>query len=107
MGAIDPLVWCRLVLTCGPRGMVGRFYIVNHYVLLHVLLYTKYRSCRFKVSKVFLKLFPLYSKTMESKDPGGLANLEPRGMVSMINIGDHQTLLYTKYISLWLWNRRF
>ena len=36
---------------------------------------------------------------MEAKDPAGLANLEPRGMVGMIYVGDHQTLLYTKYIS--------
>ena len=33
---------------------------------------------------------------MEAKDPEGLANLEPR---SMIYVGDHQTLLYTKNIS--------
>ena len=35
-----------------------------------------------------------------AKDTEGLANLEPRpGMVDMIYVGDHQTLLYTKYIS--------
>ena len=45
----------------------------------------------------FKKLFP--SKSMEAKDPEGLVNLEPRGMVGMIYVGDHQTLLYTKYIS--------
>ena len=33
---------------------------------------------------------------MEAKDPEGFANLEPR---SMIHVGDHQTLLYTKNIS--------
>ena len=33
---------------------------------------------------------------MEAIDPKGLTNLEPR---SMIYVGDHQTLLYTKYIS--------
>ena len=36
---------------------------------------------------------------MEAKDPEGLANLEPRGIVGMIYVGDHQALLYTKYIS--------
>ena len=36
---------------------------------------------------------------MEAKKPKGLANLEPRGMVGMIFVGDHQALLYTKYIS--------
>ena len=35
-----PRVWCRPILTCGPKGMVDMIYIVNHYVLLH----TKYRS---------------------------------------------------------------
>ena len=76
-------MWCRPIPTCGPRGMVRRIYVVNHYVLLH----TKYRSCRFMVSKYFLKSYsPLYSKSMETKDPEGLANLEPRGMVGMIYI---------------------
>ena len=36
---------------------------------------------------------------MEAKDPEGLTNLEPRGMVGMIYVGDHQVLLYNKYIS--------
>ena len=36
---------------------------------------------------------------MEAKDLEGLANLEPRNMVGMIYVRDHQTLLYTKYIS--------
>ena len=30
---------------------------------------------------------------MEAKDPDGLANLELRGMVGMIYVGDHQALL--------------
>ena len=47
MGENDPRVWCRSILTSGPRGMVGRVYVVNHYVLLH----TKYRSCRLVASK--------------------------------------------------------
>ena len=52
------------------------------------------------VSKDFLKSYsPLYGKSMEAKKPEGLANLEPRGMVGMIYVGDHQALLYTKYIS--------
>ena len=44
---------------------------------------------------------PLYGKSMEAKDPEGLVNLEPRGMVGMIYVGDHQTLLYIKHISCW------
>ena len=96
MGTNDPRVWCRTILTYGPRGMVGRIYLVNHYVLLH----TKYRSCRSMVSKDFLESYSLiYGKSMEAKYPEGLANLEPRDMVGMIYVGDHQTLLYTKYIS--------
>ena len=49
------------------------------------------------VSKDFSDIFS--SKSMEAKDPEGLINLEPRGMVGMIYVGDHQTLLYTKYVS--------
>ena len=80
-------MWCPPILTCGPRGMVGR---INHYVLLH----NKRRICRCMVSKDFLKSYSsLYSKSMEAKDPVGLANLEPRGMVGMIYVGDHQALL--------------
>ena len=49
---------------------------------------------------------------MEAKDPEGLANLEHRGMVGMIYVGDHQALLILstcvyKEWALWLWNRRF
>ena len=36
---------------------------------------------------------------MEAKDPEALANLEPRGMVGIIYVGDHQALLYIKVIS--------
>ena len=31
--------------------------------------------------------------------PLGVASLEPKGLVSWIHVGDHLTLLYTKYIS--------
>ena len=65
-------MWCRPILTCGPRGMVGMMYVVNHYASLHA----KYRSCRFNLSKDFLKSYsPLYGKSMEAKDPEGVANL--------------------------------
>ena len=36
---------------------------------------------------------------MEAKNPEVLVNLEPRGMVGMIYVEDHQILMYTKYIS--------
>ena len=62
-------------------------------------------ACRFMVSKDFLKSYsPLYGKTMEDKDPEGLANLEPRDMVGMIYVGDHLHcyILVYKLWALWL-----
>ena len=53
MGANDS----RGVASLDPRGMIGRIYVVDHYILLH----TKYISCGlhgFKEEE-FLKLFPL------------------------------------------------
>ena len=37
MGANDPRVWCPPILTYGPRGMVGRIYIINHYMHCYIL----------------------------------------------------------------------
>ena len=37
---------------------------------------------------------------MEANDLQVEANLDPRGMVGMFNVEDHPTLLYTKYASL-------
>ena len=31
--------------------------------------------------------------------PRGMPNLDPRSMVGRINVGDHFTLLHTKYLS--------
>ena len=36
---------------------------------------------------------------MGANEPEGVANLDPRGMVGMIYVGDHLLLLYTKYLS--------
>ena len=36
---------------------------------------------------------------MGAKDPQGAANLDPRGIVGRLFVGDHYTLLNTKYIS--------
>ena len=36
---------------------------------------------------------------MKAKDPEGFVNLVPRGMVGMMYVGDHQSLLYTKFIN--------
>ena len=36
---------------------------------------------------------------MRTNDPPGVANLDPRGMVGRIYVGDHSTLLHTKSVS--------
>ena len=36
---------------------------------------------------------------MGDNEPQGVANLDPRGMVGRIYVGDHLTLLHTKYLS--------
>ena len=36
---------------------------------------------------------------MGANDPWGMANLDPRGLIGRIYVGDHSTLLHTKYIS--------
>ena len=36
---------------------------------------------------------------MGDNEPRGLATLEPRGMIGMIYVGDHLTLIHTKYLS--------
>ena len=54
MGAIDQRVWCRPILTCGTRGMVGRIYVINHYVLLH----TNIEAVGSWFQKIFLKVIP-------------------------------------------------
>ena len=37
--------------------------------------------------------------SMGANNPLGVANLDPRGMVDRIYVGDHLTLLHTKSIS--------
>ena len=43
---------------------------------------------------------------MDAYDLHGVANLYPRGMVSMIYVGDQPTLLYTMYTSCGLPGKR-
>ena len=38
---------------------------------------------------------------MGANDPRGMASLGPRGVFGRIYVGDHQTLLHTKYVGLW------
>ena len=63
------------------------------------MLQTKYISCGphgFR-EEDFLSFFNY--KSMGIKDPWDMANLDPGGLIGMIHVGDHQTLLHTKYIS--------
>ena len=36
---------------------------------------------------------------MRANDPRGVASLDPRGLIGRIDVGDHYSLLHTKYIS--------
>ena len=36
---------------------------------------------------------------MRANEPLGMPNLDPRGIVGRICVGDHLTLLHTKYLS--------
>ena len=79
-----------------PRGMVGRINIVNHYALIQ----TKYRSCR---SHSFREVIPYHRVSLSKLIEPGCGQFGPQeqwGMVGMIYVGDHRTLLYAKYI-LW------
>ena len=49
--------------------------------------------------KIFLR-FSHY-ESMGVNDPRGIANLDPKGLIGRIYVGDHLTLLHTKYISCW------
>ena len=64
------------------------------YTLLHTLLHTKYKSSGphgFREEDLFY-ISLLY-------DPRGVANLNPRGMISRIYVEYHLILLHTKYTS--------
>ena len=37
--------------------------------------------------------------SMGANDPRGVASLDPKGLIGRIYVGDHKTLLHTKYIS--------
>ena len=77
MGANEPQVW-SLVSANFNLWAQGHGWLdgVSHYALLH----TKYRSCRFMVSKDFLKSYsPLYSKSMEAKDQFGQFRTQGHG----------------------------
>ena len=77
------------------RGMVGRIYVRYHLTLLH----NKYISSGpfgFR-EEDFLSIS--HYKSMGANEPQGVANLDPRGMVGRIYVGDHLLLVHTKYLS--------
>ena len=95
MGANDP----RGMASLGPRGLIGRIYVGDHYTFLH----TKYVSCGphgFR-REDFFKFFFFHYKSMGANDPRSVPRLDPRGLIGRIYVGNHQTLLHTKYISSW------
>ena len=78
----DPWGVASLDTSC----LIGRIYVGDHKTLLH----TKYISCGphgFREEDFFFK-FSFY-KSMGTNDPWGVANLDPRGMVGRIYLGDH------------------
>ena len=50
------------------------------------------------VSEIIFEVFSIVSK-MGANEPWGMAILDPRGMTGRIYVGDHLTLLHTKYLS--------
>ena len=71
------------------RGIIWSFFPLNCYILNILAL-------GLMVSET--KIFPILSQ-WELMSPIGLATLDPRGMVDRIYVGDHLTLLHTKYLS--------
>ena len=76
------------------RGIVGRIYIGDHLTWLHI---KNLSSGPYS----FREDFPKFShyKSMGANEPRDMANLDLRGMVGRIFIGDHLMLLHTKYLS--------
>ena len=78
-----------------PRGMVGRIYEGEHWTLLN----KKYLSAGpYDLREEVFLSFSNY-KPLRANDPQGMANLDHRSMVGRIFVGDHLTLLHTKYLS--------
>ena len=78
-----------------PRGLIGRTYVGDHYILLH----TQYISCGphgFR-EEDFLSFF--HYKSMGANGSRSMASLDPRSLIGRIYTEDHYTVLHTKYIS--------
>ena len=63
------------VASLEPRGLISRIYVRDH----QTLLYTKYISCGPQGFRDFLSFF--HYKSMGANDPGGMASLDPRGLI--------------------------
>ena len=87
MGANDP----RDVASLDPRGLICRIYIVDHFTLLH----TKYISSGPHCFREEDFLSFSHYKSMGDNDTRGVANLDLRGIVGRIYVGDHLTSLHT------------
>ena len=78
-----------------PWGLIGTIYVGGHYTLL----YTKYISSgTHSFRKEDFESFCHY-KSMGANEPRGVASLGPKGLIGRISVGDHLTLLHTKYVS--------
>ena len=81
----------RGVASLDPRGLTGRIYVVDHYTLLHT---KPISSGPHGFREDFFNFFPIIS-LWELITPLGVVNLDPRGMVGRIYVGDHLTSLHT------------
>ena len=63
------------------------------------MLHNKYICCGPHGFREEDSLSFFHYKSMGANDPWGMVNLAPRGMVGRICVGDHYTLLHTKYIA--------
>ena len=73
-----------------PKSTKGHNLVCFSFKLLH----TKYLSSGtygFRIEGLSVSHF----KSMGANEPQGVANLDPKGMVGRIYVGDHLTLLHT------------
>ena len=75
----------RGMASLGPRGLIGRIYVVDH----KTLLYAKYVSCDPHGFREEDFLSVSHCKSVGANDPWGLASLDPRGLIGRIYVGDH------------------
>ena len=96
MGANDP----RGVASLGPRGMIGRIYVWDHYTLQH----TNYVSCGPHGFREDFLSFPILSP-WEFTAPWCMASLDPRGLIGWSYVWT--TYKIYKLWASWFQRRRF